>query len=254
MPQKKVGNNKNCLNCGTAIHENYCENCGQPTNTGQITFKETINTFLSIAFAFEGKLWLTIRLLITNPGKLFREYISGKRNTYYKPVAFFILVTAVYLILRAVIGFDPMAVESVKNDMEKINAFSPKAGEVFKLMSLYINNILFLLVLSTAFMLKLFFRKRYNLAEYTSIALFIVGIYTMIKTITMFIDKFAKVEIDNIELGILILLIFYSSFSLFQKKNFGSLVKYAMVGFFSFSLYIVFALLSFLLLVSLMQF
>ena len=78
MSQKLTVKNTNCLNCGTVIHKNYCEHCGQPTNTGQITFKETINAFLSIAFAFEGKLWLTIRLLITNPGKLFREYISGR--------------------------------------------------------------------------------------------------------------------------------------------------------------------------------
>jgi len=62
-----------------------------------------------------------------------------------------------------------------------------------------------------------------NLAEYTSIALFIVAIYTLVKIITMFIGKFAQVEIDNIEILLLLLLllilIFYSSFSLFLTER-----------------------------------
>ncbi len=251
MTQKLLENNTNCLNCGTEIQENYCSKCGQPTKTARITFKETINNFLSIAFAFEGPLWLSIRLLITNPGKLFREYISGKRKIYYKPVAFFILVTAVYLIIRALINFDPLAGGSVKNDIEKLNAISPRMGEVFRLMSVNINNILFLLVFSIALMLKLFFKKKYNLAEYTSIALFIVGIYTLVKIVTMFIGKFALVDIDNIEIGILLILVFYSSFSLFEQKHFSSVVKYALVSFFSLGLYIIFALSFFFLIVSL---
>jgi len=242
MPQELTDKITNCLNCGTALQGNFCSQCGQASSTGRITFKETINNFLGIAFAFEGPLWLTIRLLITNPGKLFREYIAGKRKTYYKPVAFFILVTAVYLILRAWIGFDPLAEESVKNDLEDLVAISPRMGEIFRLMSVNINNILFLLVFSIALVLKLFFRKKYNLAEYTSIALFIVGFYTLVKIITMFIGKFAEVEIDNIELGILLMLIFYSSFSLCQKKSFWSVVKYVLVGLFSLGLYIIFAL------------
>jgi len=242
MPQKVAGNNTNCLNCGTLIHGNYCSKCGQLTSTGQINFKETISNFLSVALAFDGPLWLTIRLLITNPGKFFREYISGKRKTYYKPVAFFILTTAVYLIFRTLINFDPLTEESVKNDLEELNNVSTEIVEAFKLMSVNINKILFLLVFSIALSFKLFFRKKYNLAEYTSIALFITGIYTMVKTITMFIGKFTEVEIDNIELGILLILIFYSSLSLFQQKSLLSVVKYALVSIFSLILYLIFAL------------
>ena len=251
MPQKLAGNSTNCLNCGTAIQENYCSRCGQPTNTGEISFKETISNFLTVSFALEGPLWLTIRGLIINPGNLFREYIAGKRKTYYKPVAFFILITAVYLILRTLIGFDLLEDGSAKKDIEELAAISPKTHEVFRVMSSNINNILFLLVFSIALMLKLFFKKKYNLAEYTSIALFIVGIYTIVRTITMFIDKFTKIEIDSIELGILLVLIFYSSFSLFQEKNFLSVVKYALVSIFSLVLYLIFALGFFFLIVSL---
>lgn len=242
MKQQLTNKDNRCLNCGTALQGNFCAECGQPVSTGQISFEEAIRNFFGITFALEGPLWLTIWLLIVNPGKLFREYIGGKRKTYYKPVAFFILLTAAYLILRAMINFDPLADESVKTDMEELAAISAKSGEVFRMMSANINNILFLLVFSIAIMLKLFFRKRYNLAEYTSMALFIVGIYTLVKIITMFADKFAGFEIDNIEIAILLLLIFYSSFSLFQQKDVWSVIKYALVSIFSLGLYILFGI------------
>ena len=151
-------------------------------------------------------------------GKLLREYIAGKRKSYYKPVAFFILATAVYLILRVWIKFDPLEGEFTKGQTD-LAEISTKGEEVFRSMEDNINYILFFLVFSIAFNFKLFFKKEYNLAEYTSIGLFITGLYTLMKIITMFFGKFASAEVDNIEIGILLLLIFYSSFSLFQKKR-----------------------------------
>ena len=251
MPEKPVVKKMNCLNCETAIQGKFCVHCGQPTNTGKINFKETITSFLSLAFALEGPFWLTIQLIIVNPGKLFREFIGGKRKTYYKPVAFFFLISAVYLILRALINFDPLKGESVKSDLADLALVSEKIGETFRLMSRNINNIMFLLVFSIALILKLFYRKKYNLAEYTSIGLFITGMYTLLKIFTMFVGKYALVEVDNLELLILLILIFYSSLSLFQKYDFWSLSKYLLISVFSLVLYIVFGVGFFLLIVML---
>ncbi len=232
LPQLTDTNGK-CLNCGVALHGNFCVQCGQRASTKRINFKETLNSFLGLTFSLDGPLLLTIKLLFVNPGKLFREYIGGKRKTYYKPVAFFVLVTAIYLLLRASINFDPLEDEFVNNGQENLSGLEAKIEEAARLVSENINNFMFFLVFSIAFMLKLFFRKTYNLAEYTSIGLFIVGAYTLLKIITMFIAKFALVDIDNIELVILVLLIFYSSFSLFKSFNFWSMAKYSLVSFLS---------------------
>jgi len=250
MSQKLTADNTNCLNCGTAILENYCSQCGQPTITGVISFKETISNFFAIAFALKGPLWLTIRLLITNPGKLFREYIGGKRRTYYKPMAFFILIAAIYLILRIWLNFDPLeGVENTFNedqvDLTKVsisNEVITSLMKVIRLMESNINYQLILLIFSIAFSFKLFFRKKYNLAEYTSIGLYITGIYALVRIIAMFFSKFASVEVDDFELGALFLFIFYCSFSLFQKKNLSSVVRYAMVSLFSLIFYSIFTI------------
>ncbi len=132
-----------------------------------------------------------------------------------------------------------------------LTGMSAKSEEVFRLLEKNINYFLFFLVFSIAFSLKLFFRKKYNLAEYTTIGLFITSVYTLVRIITMFFSKFASAEVDDIELGILFLLIFYSSFSLFQKKNVGFVVRYVLVSFFSLIMYTVFALVLLFLIVSL---
>ena len=96
---------KTCLNCNKTVEINYCSHCGQSIKTEQITFRETFINFLSLAFSFENKFSSTIKKLITNPGILFRDYLKGKRQLYYKPITFFILTTALYIFLRDIIDY-----------------------------------------------------------------------------------------------------------------------------------------------------
>ncbi|MCF6169744.1 MAG: hypothetical protein L3J66_02035 [Bacteroidales bacterium] len=135
------------------------------------------------------------------------------------------------------IGYDPLADEISKNDLKEISELFPTAGETISLMLANINNILFLLVFSIALMFKLFFRKNYNLAEYTSVGFYITGIYTLVKIITMFIGKYSTFDVEDIEFVILFLLLFHSSFSLLRKFNFWAVVKYVLVNLFSIVLY-----------------
>ncbi|MEM7298901.1 MAG: DUF3667 domain-containing protein, partial [Bacteroidota bacterium] len=146
----------NCLNCGSTVEENYCANCGQSTSITRITFRETINEFFSSSFALEGPLLSTVRLLIVNPGRLFREFIGGKRKSYYKPVAFFVVLTAAYIILRNLIGYDPFELqpELKRKDLPETARTFILAG---RFMVANINNIMFFLVLAIGLTQKLFY-------------------------------------------------------------------------------------------------
>ena len=247
MTEQIHAENKHCLNCGHKLSGNYCEKCGQSASTKRINFKETTNDFLKSTFSLEGPLLLTIKLLLTNPGKLLREFIAGKRKSYYKPVAFFVLSSAIYLIVRALIGFDQLKGEFD----EGVENIPEKGVEVFQMMSKNINNILFLLVFSIGLVLKLLFTKKYNLAEYTTIGFFITGIYILTKTIIMLIAQYLWPGVLDMEFFILFLLIFYSAFSFFQKKNFWSFIKYALAGGLSIFLYVMLSVLFFFVVVSL---
>lgn len=232
-------NKTNCLNCKSPLQGNYCIQCGQKADVSRITFGETFKNFLSSTFSFEGPLLNTVQYLIVNPGKVFREFIEGKRKTYYQPVQFYVLLTAIYLITRALLDFDPLKGQfaaAEKSGSELLNI----SIEAARFMVDNINNIMFFLVFSIAFTLKLFFRKQYNLAEYTSVGLFICGLYTLFGTLMMVISSIIPTGKNAWHLLFLILLVGYSTGSLFKSPDFWSVFKYALVSVLSLILYMIF--------------
>lgn len=222
-----------CKNCNQQVLENFCSFCGQSTSVDTITFKETFNDFLESVFSVNAPLVLTFRLLILNPGKLFREYLSGKRKTYYKPVSFFILSTFLYLVLRSVINYNPVSLEGVNVDGELL-------VEASKYMVKNINNILFLLVVALGIFLKLFFLKRHSLAEFLAISFYLVGIYTLMGAIFMFYLRFVNPTPKYVTFILFFFYIVYAFISFFQVKKIKVALKVCLVFLFSFMVYIVF--------------
>jgi hypothetical protein len=231
--------NKKCLNCEMPIEGNFCKNCGQSSSVSRITLKETINHFISSSFSIEGPFRKTITDLIKNPGALFRSYISGQRKTYYKPVALFVLSTALYLIIRALIGYDPLEGEMGKLDEKTNSETANTVKEAAKFMVTNINNILFVLVFSLALMFKVFFRRKYNFAEYLSVSFYVTSFYILFGILTMIFSNYTGIKTANFQLFVLIAYTFYSSFSLFQSRRFGSIIKYFTLSILSLSLYMI---------------
>ena len=233
-------NSTECLNCHAPLSGSFCQNCGQSKSVHRITFKETIGEFFSSTFALEGQLLSTIRLLIVNPGKLFREFIGGKRKPYYKPVAFFVVMTAVYLILKALIGYDPLEGEMLEVD-ENSPEFVQSTKKAAYFMTANINNILFFLVLAISINHKLFFRKSYNMAEYVTTGFFITGIFTLFGTLVMLADHFLVAIPSQVALLFLVLYTYYTAYSFHQRKSFWVHAKYGLLSFLTMVLYVFFS-------------
>jgi hypothetical protein len=229
-----------CLNCGTLLQSNFCPQCGQKSSVGRITFKETLKSFLSSAFSIEGPFFRTTRSLIINPGKVFRNFFAGKRKSYYTPVSYFILNTAIYIILRTLIDFDPLEGQMVRMNSDEAPEIAQRSREASRFMVNNINNIMFFLVLSIGLSLKLFFRKQYNLAEYTTAGFFVSGVYILFGILMMLINNYTSLHLQSIQLAFLFSFILYASYSLIQRKSIGAFLKYILVGFLSIILYIVF--------------
>ena len=90
-----------CLNCGHPFfgNEKYCPNCGQKNKSKKITFKsflvEVFNGFIS----WDAKFWKTLIPLLTKPGKVSKDYISGKRSRYSNPFQFYLSVSILFFII-----------------------------------------------------------------------------------------------------------------------------------------------------------
>jgi hypothetical protein len=75
---------KHCLNCGKAVHGNYCSNCAQKTETHRITPRHFVaHDLVHGMFHIEKGLFYTILQIAKRGGAAAKEYIAGKRVRYY---------------------------------------------------------------------------------------------------------------------------------------------------------------------------
>ncbi|MEO9482543.1 MAG: DUF3667 domain-containing protein [Ekhidna sp.] len=220
-------NRSHCLNCQAEITENYCSVCGQSAKVQRITFRETLDDFFSSSFALEGQLLSTIKLMVVNPGLLLRSFIAGKRKSYYKPVAFFVLLSAVYLIVRSVLDYDPLDGQVQLNNADESSKLFKDAA---RFMVTHINHIMFFLVFAIGFSNKLFFYRKYNLAEYLTVGFYVSGIYILVGLVQMLFSLYVFFIASQINMVILFFYLLYVSFSLHQKKSFLAILKYLMLS------------------------
>ncbi|MDT7832341.1 DUF3667 domain-containing protein [Flavobacteriaceae bacterium S356] len=223
-----------CNNCHQEVQGDFCQHCGQREGIGKITFKETFQDFVDMVFSVNAPLMKTQKLLITNPGKLFREYLSGRRKTYYKPVSFFIIATVIYIVLRSLIQYDPMEGAVANGPKNFESSIFMKAG---KYMVTNINNIMFLYVFTMALFLKTFFSRRNSFAEYVAIAFYLVGVYSIIGTIAMFYLKYVDPRYKMIPMLIFVIYMIYALTSYFKNRSFLTIVKLVFTYILSFAFY-----------------
>ncbi len=223
-----------CNNCQHEVFGDFCQHCGQRKGLGKITFKETFQDFVDMVFSVNAPLIKTQKLLITNPGKLFREYLSGRRKTYYKPVSFFIIATVIYIVLRSLIQYDPM-VGAVANGPKNFeNSLFMKAG---RYMVTNINNIMFLYVFTIALFLKTFFSSKNSFAEYIAIAFYLTGVYSIMGTIAMFYLKYVDPKYKMIPMLVFAVYMIYALTSYFKNRSFLTVIKLLFVNILSFAFY-----------------
>ena len=219
-----------CKNCNTDLSSNFCSNCGQRSSVNKVTFAETFQDFVDATFSFNAPLIRTTKLLLINPGKLFNDYLNGKRKSYYKPVSFFIITTLIYVIIRSIIDYNPMTTAGVNVDGKILE----DAGQF---MVKNINNIMFLFVFTLAFFLKLLFYKRNSFAEFIAISFYAIGVYTLIGLVSMFFLKHIGQQYKSIPIFIFLFYVLFAFASFFNSKSFATIIKLLFAYFLSFLLY-----------------
>jgi len=88
-----------CLNCGAALTENYCARCGQKSAVKRLDWHGFVEEVFHFFTHIEKGFLRTARQLIIHPGRVLKNYLDGKRKTYHKPLSFFLIWIAIYLIV-----------------------------------------------------------------------------------------------------------------------------------------------------------
>jgi hypothetical protein len=226
---------KLCRNCGESSIGRYCPNCGQRKAIYKVTFRETIQDFVDAVFTVNAPLFMTLKGLFVHPGKLLLEFLEGQRKKYYKPVAFFLLTTVVYLVIRSLIGFNPFGntLIQVQDGAETGRLLT----EARNYMLLNINNLLFIFVFTLALFSKLFFYKKQTLAEFLAISFYMTGVYTLIVTLNMFLIQYVSLQLQPLAVVVMCVYYLYAMISFFHKPKFIILLKSIVLYFLAFISY-----------------
>lgn len=99
MSHGKIRTDKTCLNCGHTVEERFCPHCGQENTETKQPFHFLFTHFIEDFTHYDGQFWKTIRYLLLNPGRLTKEYLAGKRQTYVAPVKLYIFISFITFLL-----------------------------------------------------------------------------------------------------------------------------------------------------------
>lgn len=88
-----------CMNCGTKLKGMYCHRCGQYALDIYQPIWKYIRQYFENMYQFDGKIWMTLRLLFTRPGFLTNEFNEGKINSYVHPFRLYMCISVVFFTL-----------------------------------------------------------------------------------------------------------------------------------------------------------
>jgi len=90
-----------CANCGALLADRYCGRCGQDSRAS-LSFGHFMHELAEGLFHVDSKFWRTLRTLLTRPGLLTEQYLSGKRLAYSPPFRSYLVISVVYFVLASI--------------------------------------------------------------------------------------------------------------------------------------------------------
>ncbi len=99
MSRLKERKDKNCLNCNAEVQGRFCHICGQENIEPKESVWDLISHFFRDITHFDGKFFSTVKFLMTRPGFLPREYMSGRRASYVNPIRMYIFTSAFFFLI-----------------------------------------------------------------------------------------------------------------------------------------------------------
>jgi hypothetical protein len=95
-----MGEHTDCASCGASLSGRYCSNCGEESlHEGALRFGHLAHDFLHEFTHLDGKIWRTLRALLSEPGRLTAEYWAGRRGLWVRPLRLYIVISALQLLL-----------------------------------------------------------------------------------------------------------------------------------------------------------
>lgn len=126
---KSIRHDKTCLNCQHVVEARYCSNCGQENIEVRQSFWHLFVHFFEDFTHYEGSFWKTFQYLITKPGKLTKDYLSGKRQSFLNPIKLYIFTSFVTFLILALLPSEEMSSNNDDNLVMDVK-FTPNQSQL----------------------------------------------------------------------------------------------------------------------------
>jgi len=184
-----------CKNCDHIFEGNFCSHCGQNSSVKRISLSNFLSEFSESVFQINRGFFFTIRELSVRPGYSLKEYLSGKRQQHYKPLAYVLIMSTFYFLISQCMSQDTMLGDMITSFVQGFN--DQNTGIQLPIQTWLIKNyaystLLLLPIFSLASFLS-FRKQKINLAEHLVINSYITGqqaiYYTIITIVLNFIES-----------------------------------------------------------------
>jgi hypothetical protein len=98
-------NSMRCASCDQPIRGKYCDACGEKRISDEDrTLRQMIGHGVEAATNANGKVLVTLRALLLQPGRLTADHLRGRRKPYLAPVQLFLFANLIFFLLHPLIG------------------------------------------------------------------------------------------------------------------------------------------------------
>jgi len=94
----------NCPNCGDDLDGAYCATCGQKVAALNPSFHDLLHDIVHEFLHVDGKIFQSVRLLLTRPGFLSREHFEGRRARYVSPIRLYLIFSVLFFVVGAALS------------------------------------------------------------------------------------------------------------------------------------------------------
>jgi hypothetical protein len=89
-----------CPNCGHRA-QHYCPHCGQKQHGEHPSLLRFARELVQETLSVEGRLFTTLRSVLTRPGQLTLDFLEGRRARHISPLRLFLIVFAIYFLVSS---------------------------------------------------------------------------------------------------------------------------------------------------------
>jgi hypothetical protein len=94
---------KRCLNCGAEVAGLHCPTCGQSSEVHVLSMHEVAGDVTHSLLHLDSRVWKTLKLLVSKPGELTREFIAGRHQSYLPPFRLYLGISILFFALSALL-------------------------------------------------------------------------------------------------------------------------------------------------------